>query len=124
VSDFNAHHPLRESLRINTGGSRIYDLTELLNLTCLNPDAVHTFLAYPARAPSILDLVFASSNLVCNIKIERDLYGSEHFPICVEINSLVSTPFQVKFNLLVLNGYALESGWRNMSGKLLRRPLQ
>ena len=41
MGDFNAHHPLWDSL--NSVGSNLYDLTDFLNLSYLNPDSISFF---------------------------------------------------------------------------------
>ncbi|KYQ51171.1 RNA-directed DNA polymerase from mobile element jockey [Trachymyrmex zeteki] len=91
IGDFNAHHPLWGSQRCNSAGTTLCDLTESLNLICLNPNASPTFLSHPTRAPSVIDLVFASTNLssLCCVSVGNDLLGSDHFPIYVSLNSFV-----------------------------------
>ncbi|KYQ48792.1 hypothetical protein ALC60_12156, partial [Trachymyrmex zeteki] len=68
LGDFNAYHP-------SWGFSRSSPI----------------FLSHPLRSPSTIDLIFASPDFapVCNVLVIQDLFGSDHFPIEVDLNCLV-----------------------------------
>jgi len=76
--DFSAHHSFSGSTCFN---SILYEFIDSLNLSCFNPDSMPIFFSHFTRAPSIIDLVFSSSDIfpIYNINIGQDLMNSDHF---------------------------------------------
>ena len=121
MGDFNAHHSLWSSVRSNSAGSTLCEFIDSLNLFCLNPDSMPTFLSHPIS----IDLVFSSSDIsfICNINIDQDLMDSDYFPVFVTINSTARF-VNIFFNRIRLfRDDALRSGSQNTLRKLLRKLL-
>nr|CAI5869199.1 unnamed protein product [Callosobruchus analis] len=85
--DFNAHHVMWGSYKINASGSNIANLLNQTDLVILN-DGSSTKISRTQRN-SAVDLTLVSPDMVNKItwKVPPDTLGSDHFVISIGINS-------------------------------------
>lgn len=88
--DFNAHSSLwgGQGVRYDCVGRWVTNAAELSDLVCLN-DGSHTWSSPVRGINSTPDITFASPAIACESTWHRteDTYGSDHFPIYIEITS-------------------------------------
>ena len=87
MRDFNAHHVTWNSTNNDTNGKNFHEALENSDLFLLNPDS-YTRMDLYRNKKSNLDLIFSSAKLADKIttKIHDETWGSDHFPIFVNIN--------------------------------------
>lgn len=89
LGDFNCHHPVWGSTRVDNFATRILDLLDSLNICILN-DGSPTRRTAPDQNRSAVDLSLCSSSIASelNWNILPNSHGSDHFPILITFNSL------------------------------------
>ncbi|KAL7294944.1 hypothetical protein TKK_0011864 [Trichogramma kaykai] len=97
VGDFNAHHPFWGSRHSCASGSAIYENLDWNKFFLFNShDYTHYYFHEEQIKYSYIDLSFCSMNLAMatNWKVMDDPWGSDHFPIDIEINVAPSRLFK------------------------------
>lgn len=87
---FNSHHSLWGSTLSCAEGKKLYETINDLNLQCLN-NGSHTKYATPFSQSSAIDLTFSNcvASLMAHWEVLRESWGSDHFPITIELLGLV-----------------------------------
>lgn len=91
LGDFNAHHPMWTAKKSDQPGIELVKLCDNNNLALLNT-SVHTYL-YHNGSTSLLDLSFVSAKIALdfNFVVETSMFGSDHFPVRISIDSTEET---------------------------------
>ncbi len=101
VGDFNAHHTLWGSLRVDRKGEQVAGIISDSNLVLLN-DGSPTRIDDSTGNLSVLDLSLVSPAISgsCQWQTIDDSLGSDHFPIIIKFSSdTVMQPSAPKFNV-------------------------
>ena len=87
LGDFNAHHMNWNCNKTDTNGKNFYESLLKTNLF-LHNDKSHTYIQPHINYTSNIDLIFSSTNLSyrLNVKVKSDTWGSDHFPISIDID--------------------------------------
>ena len=87
MGDFNAHHINWNCSKTDNNGKNFYESLLKSNLI-LHNDNSHTYIQAHNNYTSNIDLIFSSNNLSHRVKanVKSDTWGSDHFPISVEID--------------------------------------
>lgn len=88
TGDFNAHHPLWGSLKMDSRGRRVLSFASNHELCCLN-DGSPTFLRGLTYS-SCLDLTFVSRSFSSSVKWfpDNETHGSDHVPTYVKVEGI------------------------------------
>lgn len=90
IGDFNAHHPIWGSSKVNTTGRRLASFVSTHELSLLN-DGSPTFLRGSTYS-SCLDLTFVSRRFATSVKwfLDIETHGSDHIPSYLTIEGFAS----------------------------------
>ncbi|KYN06625.1 hypothetical protein ALC62_02419, partial [Cyphomyrmex costatus] len=102
MGDFNAHHSHWGCSTSDRAGNRILAACENASI-CILSDLRPSLLLPPSSGHSVIDLILTTSDIapLCEVSTEIDTWGSDHFPIRVEvgINPSQRKRFAYKLNL-------------------------
>ena len=89
VGDLNSKHQFFGCKSTNNNGNILFDISEELDLQILNDPTETTHLNYATGTKDILDMAFATTNLMPKITdcYVGDDIGSDHLPIHVKIGT-------------------------------------
>ena len=87
MGDFNAHNVVWNCSQNDTNGNRLLQAIDDVDLYLLNSDSL-THVDFYRRKRSNLDLIFANCQFAhkITINVHDETFGSDHFPIYVNIN--------------------------------------
>lgn len=100
MGDFNAHHKNWNCNNNDTNGERLLHSFNNSNMILHNYKSI-TYVQFHNNTKSNLDLIFSSSNISdkVNVKVKDETWGSDHFPISIEINLEKSIYYKKSFKL-------------------------
>lgn len=98
VGDFNAHHQAWNCAQNKQGGDNFFDSIMTHDLMVHNTDTTTRF---DENSRSNIDLVLSSISLADSIKvaINKETYGSDHFPVLTKISAEKKIYVKQTFNL-------------------------
>lgn len=91
MGDFNAHHVTWNCSKTDTNGTRLFNAIERSNLILHNTNSLTHFsksIDKSISKYSNLDLIFSTVGISdkINVNVENETWGSDHFPVNVEVN--------------------------------------
>ncbi|KYN06782.1 hypothetical protein ALC62_02263 [Cyphomyrmex costatus] len=93
LGDFNAHHLMWGGSRTNPAAHMLSKCIDDYHLVILNPPSSPTHVSSSSSSSSTIDLAIASPRIssLCDTRILPDLFGSDHYPVEVQVNCMVRT---------------------------------
>ncbi|KYN12202.1 hypothetical protein ALC57_15634 [Trachymyrmex cornetzi] len=118
LGDFNAHHSAWGCRRRSVAGVRLLRAVEEMDLVILNDGGTPTLLHPSPGAFSVIDLVIASPQLapLCEVSMEADTYGSDHYPIITILGAQVCLTSRFRYRIS-LSKQQLQLYYHNLSTK-------
>lgn len=114
VGDFNAHHTIWNCDHNCTNGERLYNTIDDSDLFLHNLDT-YTHIDLHRNKKSNIDLIMSSSRIAdkLNVTVHDETWGSDHFPIFVNINIVKHVYHKKSFRI-----YSVKTNWTKATNLL------